>query len=409
MCLLNGCNCILVIGCFDTKGLEFHYLYQCLKEEGLSILTLNIGVLGSTDLFPVDIEAIEVARRGGASLHELQKMRDRGFAIETIGRGSAQIIKDLYESNEIIGIIGMGGGGGTYMILEGMKYLPIGFPKVCISTLATKDLSTSIGSKDIILFPSIVDIAGVNFISRKIMEQAAKTISALSTIEYRKINKKKGHLAISVFGNTTRCADWCITTLEEKNYEILAFHAVGSGGKSMETLILDGYFDGVIDLTITELADELCGGICSAGPNRLTAASERGLPQLIVPGCLDMVNFGPIDTVPEVYKNRHLYQWAPDVTLMRTNEEENRKLGKILADKLNKSKRPVILLFPTLGLSEIGGKGKEFNNPEIDRVLFDSICEHVRAEITVIEVEANINTKEFGERVVESFLTIFDR
>lgn len=399
---------VLLIGCFDTKADEFYYLYQCLKEEGIPVFTINIGIFGSTDLFPVDIEAIEVARKGGVSLEELQEASDRGWAIDIMGKGSAEIIKELYKSNEIGGIIGMGGGGGTYMILKGMKHLPIGFPKVCISTLATKDLSSHIGSKDIILFPSIVDIAGVNFINRKIMQQAAKTVGALSTIKYKEVNKKRGHFAISVFGNTTKCADECISFLAEMDYETVSFHAVGTGGRSMEELINQGIFDGVIDLTITELADEMYGGICSAGPDRLKAAGARGIPQVVVPGCLDMVNFGSIETVPKMYKDRLLFQWAPDVTLMRTNEEENRKLGKHIAMRLNQSSGSVIVLFPMGGLSEIGGFGKAFYAPEIDRVLFDSIRKYLRKEIEIREVDTNINTKEFARETIEAFLQVVE-
>ena len=397
---------IIMVGCFDTKGEDFGYLYTCLIQHGVNVVTINTGVMGSTDLFPVHFEAEEVAKRGGITLFGLRAQKDRGRAIEVMGIGAASIIEDLFSQNKVNAVIGMGGGGGTFIALKAMQVLPFGYPKLCISTLATKDLSAHIGSKDITLMPSIVDVAGLNSVSKVVIRQAAAAITGMMKTSVSNNDKREKSIAISVFGNTSLCVDKCSELLKSKRFEVLAFHSVGVGGKTMEGLTLDGYFDAILDITTTELADELCGGICSAGPDRLTAASKIGIPQVVVPGCLDMVNFGPMDTVPKIYKDRQLFSWAPDVTLMRTNEEENRILGKIMAEKLNKSLAPVTVLFPMGGISKIGRVGEVFHNPEIDRELFNSIKSNTNKNIKIIEVQSNINTEEFAVQAVKSLLEI---
>tara|TARA_R110002050_G_scaffold121429_1_gene239790 strand:- start:72441 stop:73682 length:1242 start_codon:yes stop_codon:yes gene_type:complete len=397
---------IVMLGCFDTKGEDFGYLYSCLINQGVKVIAINTGVMGSTDLFPVDFEAEEVAKRGGVTIARLREQKDRGSAIEIMGQGSAGIIEDLLSQNKVNAAIGMGGGGGTFIALKAMQVLPFGYPKLCISTLATKDLSAHIGSKDITLMPSIVDVAGLNSISKVVMHQGAAAIVGMMQASGSDSHGRKHSIAISVFGNTSLCVDKCSELLKDKGYEVMAFHSVGVGGKTMEGLTLDGCFDAILDITTTELADELCGGICSAGPERLTAASQIGIPQVVVPGCLDMVNFGALDTVPEKFKNRQLFSWAPDVTLMRTNKEENRILGRTIAEKINRSKAPVTVLLPMGGVSKIGGIGEVFHNPEIDQELFNAIKGHTNKNIEIKEVPSNINTEDFAVQAVKSLLDI---
>ena len=395
---------IVMIGCFDTKGEDFSYLYTSLVQKGVEVVSVNTGVLGTTELFPVTYKAEMVAKAGGSEISVLRENKDRGVAIKNMGEGAAKIIAKLFSENRIDGIIGMGGGGGTFIALEAMKALPFGVPKLCLSTVATKDLSSHIGSKDITLMPSVVDVAGLNRISRVLISQAAGAICGMADTKITEVKKSAGSIAISVFGNTTLCVDKCSELLKSKGYEVMAFHAVGVGGMTMEALTLDGCFDAILDITTTELADELCGGICSAGPDRLTAGSKKGLPQVVVPGCLDMVNFGALHKVPTRYKNRQLYSWAPDVTLMRTNKEENKKLGEQIAKKLNVSSAPVIILLPLGGISKIGGKDEVFHNPEIDKVLFDAIKSNVNPSIRVVEVPENINTVAFAKKATELLL-----
>lgn len=402
-------NTVIMIGCFDTKAENFGYLFACLKDRNVEVLTLNTGILGTTDQFPVHYGAKAVAKAGGHELSVIRKGNDRGKALEIMGRGAAKILGDLLSENKVSGVIGMGGGGGTYIALAAMQAVPFGIPKLCLSTLATKDLSDKIGNRDIVLMHSIVDVAGLNAISRVLIRQASGALTGMISASVLDERKSAGSIAMSVFGNTDLCAESCSQQLKEKDYDVLAFHAVGSGGKAMESLIGDGLFDAVLDLTTTELADHLCGGVCSAGPDRLSAAAQMGIPQVVVPGCLDMVNFGAMDTVPATYKERQLYSWAPDVTLMRTNADENEQLGKTLADKINAAKGPVIVLLPLGGLSKIGGKGEVFYNPEIDRVLFDALRNQLKTDIDIIEVNYNINTVAFAERAVKALLDLMEK
>ncbi len=397
---------VIMVGCFDTKGEDFGYLYRCLAELGLNVITINTGIMGSTNFFPVNFEAKEVALSGGNTLTDLRENKDRGSAIEVMGNGAAAIVEDLFNKKKAHGIVGMGGGGGTFIALKAMQPLPFGFPKFCISTLATKDLSIHIGIKDITLMPSVVDVAGLNSISKVVMRQGAAAIVGMINVSGSTDERQSKSIALSVFGNTTLCVDKCSELLRAKKYEVLAFHSVGVGGRTMEGLTMDGCIDAILDITTTELADELCGGICSAGPDRLTAAAKIGIPQIVVPGCLDMVNFGPLETVPEKYKDRQLFSWAPDVTLMRTNEQENRILGKTIAEKINKSMAPVIVLLPMGGLSKIGGPGEVFHNPAIDQELFGSLKSHANKNIKILEVNSNINTESFATQAVESLMEI---
>ena len=402
----NKIKTAVMIGCFDTKAEDFHYLYNALERQGLNTLTINTGVMGSTDLFPVDYDAEVVATKGGQSLESLRDQKDRGKAIDIMAKGASQILTELHNNQQLDGVIGMGGGGGTYIFLSAVHRVPFGIPKICVSTIATKDVSDYVLNKDITLVPSIVDVAGLNTISRVVINQTAGALSGMIQAGLPDDQTSKGTIAISIFGNTTPCVDACSEILKAKGYEVMTFHAVGSGGRTMEALIEEDVFDGVLDITTTELADHLCGGICSAGPDRLTAAVKKNIPQVVAPGCLDMVNFGALDTVPDKYQSRLLYSWAPDVTLLRTNEKENKILGQMLVEKLNASQRKVTLFLPKKGISIVSAEGGIFYKPEIDQVLFDTIKTHAADHVEVIEVDAHINDQEFAEKLVDELLEL---
>ncbi|WP_353196524.1 Tm-1-like ATP-binding domain-containing protein [Parapedobacter defluvii] len=402
---------IAMLGCFDTKGEDFALLRERLMAQGHRVFCINLGVKGTTHLFPVDIEAEEVAAAGGSVLADLRTSGDRGVAVERMGSGAAVVLRKLVEAGTIAGVVGMGGGGGTYMVLAAMQAVPFGIPKVCLSTVAAKDLSQQVGSADIVLVPSVVDLAGVNSISRVTIGHAASAIGGM--VQHRGTTMQnggdavRGRIAVSMFGNTTDCVNACTTLLRSKGYEVFSFHANGAGGRTMESLIDGGYFDGVLDITTTELADELCGGICSAGPDRLGAASRRGVPQVVVPGCMDMVNFGAAESVPVHYRNRYLYSWAPDVTLMRTEGEENRALGEQLAAKAAIAPEgTVLIMLPMQGLSQLDCEGGLFHRPAVNRVLFDSIKEHVGRKVRISEVPLHINDQEFAALAVQSLLSM---
>jgi len=399
---------IVMLGCFDTKGEDFSYLLKSLGALRQQVITINTGVMETSVDFPIDVEQDAVAKASGSDLETIRKSNDRGRAVELMGKGAAAILADLAFKDRIKGVIGMGGGGGTYIILEAMQAVPLGIPKFCLSTVVAKDLSRQIGVKDITLMSSVVDVAGLNSISRLLIRQAASAIVAMADTKVDASEEAKKSIAISMFGNTTKCVDKCTELLKAKGYEVMAFHATGVGGATMESLIREGVFDAVLDVTTTELADELCGGILSAGPDRLTAATEMGIPQIVVPGCLDMVNFAQMDTLPEKYRSRQLYSWAPDVTLMRTNVAENGILGKQLVDKLIGAKAPVEIIIPLKGISQIDSVGDIFYDSEADSALFGAIKESADCRVPVMEVDAHINDETFAKTLVERLLKIME-
>jgi len=395
-----------MLGCFDTKGEIFAYLRDCLLAEGAEVLTVNVGVLGTTDLFPINIEAGEICEAASENLAIIRRTNHRGNAMEIMGRGAAKVLEALGNQESFDGVIGMGGGSGTYVTLKSMQFLPLGLPKICISTQASKDLSDLVGVKDILLMPSVVDVAALNSIINPIIQQAAAALVAMCRVTIPTMITKARRIAISMFGNTSTCVDHCTQLLEADGFEVMTFHANGVGGKAMESLASEGCFEGILDITTTELADELCGGVCSAGPNRLEVAGKLGIPQVVVPGCMDMVNFGRMDSVPEKYRNRQLYSWVPTVTLMRTNEEENRQLGKVLGDKLNQAAGRTVVLFPEKGLSQIDSEGNEFYNPESNTALLKSIEYNLKSEIPFIKLPYHINDPEFAKAAVQRLLTM---
>jgi uncharacterized protein (UPF0261 family) len=373
---------------------------------GAEVFTINAGVFGSTDSFPVDIETDYLVKLGGFSLTEMRKGKDRGHALGIIAKGAAQVLKDLVSKGSIDAVIGMGGGGGTYLVLTALQTLPMGFPKACLSTIATHDVSHLVGNKDIVLIPSVVDVAGLNSIIKPIIQQAAAAIVGMARNSGEKMPEVKKRIAISMFGNTTKCVDAATEILENTGFEVMAFHANGTGGKAMEALIREGMFDAVLDVTTTELVDELCGGILSAGPERMTAAIEMGIPQVIVPGCVDMVNFGLRASVPEIYRQRKFYQWAPDVTLMRTNKEEMIKLGRLMAEKANqvRNARNVSIMIPTLGFSQLDAEGEAFYDPECTKALYQSLADHLYSSIKVNLLPTNINNPDFAKAITSKLI-----
>ncbi|NCF65939.1 MAG: UPF0261 family protein [Chloroflexi bacterium] len=393
---------IAVIGALDTKGQEFSFVKAAIEQRGHRTLVVNTGVVGKP-LFEPDITAAQVAEAGGTSLADLRQQADRGTAIDVMTSGVAIIANELYSQGKIDGILGMGGSAGTVIATSAMRELPVGFPKAMVTTLAAGDTTSYVGIKDIVLIPSVVDVAGVNRISARIYANAVGAIvgmveTAVPEIEERPL------IAASMFGNTTELVDQCRAILDERGYETLVFHATGTGGRTMESLIADGYFAGVLDVTTTEWADELLGGVLSAGPERLDAAAKQGLPQVIAPGCVDMANFWAPDTIPDKYKDRKFYLWNPNISLMRTTPAENAQLGRILAEKANQSTGPVAFFLPQKGVSILDSPGGEFWWPEANEALFAAIKENVRDDIPVIELDNNINDEAFARAVTEQLL-----
>ena len=399
---------ILMIGAFDTKGSEYDFLRGEISRFGHQVILLDTSVVGKPKGVIPDISADEVVSAAGRTIQELRDFNDRGRAMAAMADGAAEIARRLYDSHEFDGIIGMGGSGGSSVVTSAMRALPVGLPKVCVSTVASGDTSAYVGDKDVVMIPSIVDVSGINRISRIIISRAAGAICGMVSHEPPFLEDERPVIAASMFGNTTDCVNTCVKLLEAHGFEVLVFHATGSGGRTMESLIRDGLVDGVLDITTTEWADELCGGIFNAGPSRLTAAGAKGIPQVVVPGCIDMVNFGGLDTVPPQYRNanRLLYEWNPAVTLMRTNVEENKKLGNIFSEKLNLSRSPVACLLPKRGISILDGDGELFCDREADDAFAMELKNKLRSDISIEELDCNINDPEFATRAVEVLLQL---
>lgn len=393
---------IAIAGALDTKGEEFKFLKDEIERRGHRTFVIDTGVVGEP-AFKADISNEEIAKAGGTSIEALKAGDDRGVAIDTMARGIAEVIQIVHANGTIDGMISMGGSAGTAVGTSAMRVLPVGFPKVMVSTVAAGDTSNYVGIKDVVMMPSVVDVAGVNRISRQIFANAAGAIVGMvetGTLEA----EDKPLITASMFGNTTEAVDQARAIMERHGYEVLVFHCTGAGGRTMEGLISEGLIEGVLDITTTEWADELAGGVLSAGPDRLDAAGKAGIPQVIVPGCLDMVNFWAPDTVPEKYQARQLHKWNPNITLMRTDVEENIHLGKIIAEKANAATGPVAIFLPLKGVSILDSPGNEYWWPEADQALFDAIKSNIRSDIPVIEMDCNINDPEFAEAVTGQLL-----
>lgn len=399
---------VVIVGALDTKGEEFAYVKALLKKKRLKTLVIDFGVLGEPALKP-DITRAEVAAAGGGDMVHLASGQHKDEAMQVMATGLAVLVRKLYDDGQLDGILGMGGSGGTSIATAAMRTLPVGVPKVMVSTVAGGDVSAYAGAKDITFMPSIVDVAGFNRISRAIYTNAAGAIAGMVSIPQPEAGTDKPLIVASMFGNTTKAVDHARGILEQSGYEVLVFHSTGTGGKTMESLIADGLIAGSLDITTTELADEVCGGVMSAGPDRCLAASRAGIPAVIVPGCVDMANFWGIETVPEKYKGRNLYQWNPNVTLLRTNVEENVKMGEMIAAAANAATAPVTILMPLKGVSMLDSEGDRFWDPEADRACYDAIKRNLKPGIPVIEVDHNINDPEFSGKVAETLLDLLKR
>lgn len=393
---------IAIFGALDTKGIEFAFLKAEIEKRGCETLVVDTGVLGAPS-FPPDVPHEEVAKAGGAVLSDLMLRQDRGEAMAVMQKGAEAIARQLHRDGKIDGIISMGGGGGSSVGTAAMRALPLGFPKLMVSTVASGDTSGFVGSSDITMMYSVVDVAGVNRISRMIYTNAAGAICGMVSGTVERVDDKS-IIAVSMFGNTTRAVNQARSLLEAAGYEVLVFHATGSGGRTMESLITEGHITAVLDMTTTEWADELLGGVLSAGPHRLEAAAKKGIPQIVVPGCIDMCNFWAMDTVPEKYRSRNLYSWNPNITLMRTTPQENVRLGEIFAEKLNAATAPVKVYVPMKGISELDIEGKPFYEPAALPAFVRALKGKLRANIPVIEMDVDINDPQFAEATVKALL-----
>jgi uncharacterized protein (UPF0261 family) len=394
---------IAVLGTLDTKGREHAFVAERIRARGHGTLLIDVGT-GVEPAVTPDILRAEVAAAGGIDLAPLMARGDRGECVSSMAQAAPRLLEALAAAGRIQGVISLGGGGGTAIASAAMRALPIGFPKLMVSTLASGNTAHYVGTTDITMMPAVVDVQGLNRISRTILARAAGAICGMVEADVAS-GEDKPLIVASMFGNTTKCIEAAVPLLEQAGYEVLVFPATGTGGRAMESLIASGMVAGVLDITTTELADELVGGVLTAGPERLEAAARHGVPAVVAPGCLDMVNFGERQTVPKKFAGRSFYIHNPQVTLMRTTPEENAELGRILAAKVNASRGPVSVLIPRRGISVVSEEGGPFHHQHADMELFSAIEAGLRPGIPCTSLDCTINDPAFARACVESLLT----
>jgi uncharacterized protein (UPF0261 family) len=386
---------VVVLGTLDTKGTEYEFLVQRLRGHGVEVTVVDAGVLGAPAIAP-DVSREQVARAAGADVGALAAAGDRGEAVGTMGRGAAVVVGQLYEQGRLDAIIGMGGTGGTSLVTRAMQELPVGVPKLVVSTVASGDTRPYVGATDITMMYSVVDVAGVNQISARVIANAAAAVAGMACADRPVLRETKPLIGASMFGVTTPSVTVGRERLEELGYEVLVFHQTGTGGQSMEELVKAGFIKGVLDVTTTELCDELVGGVLAAHPQRLEVAGSLGIPQVVSLGALDMVNFGPEDTVPDAFRDRRFYVHNPTVTLMRTTPQESAELGRRVARKLSIASGPTALFIPLRGISMIATEGQPFHDPVADDALFSAIRENIGPNVELHELDLDINDPEFA-------------
>jgi uncharacterized protein (UPF0261 family) len=391
---------VVLLGTLDTKGLEYAFLRDRVREQGVDVLLLDAGILGPALTDP-DIGRDEIAEAGGGDIASLIAGGDRGVAIGTMARGAAAVVTRLHANGQLDGIVGLGGSGNSTIIAEAMRALPVGVPKLIVSTVASGDTRPYVGAVDIAMMYSVVDIAGINRISARIMTNAAAMIAGAATARTPDLDSERPLIGATMFGVTTPCVTAARERLEELGYEVLVFHATGAGGQSMEALARAGYLAGVLDATTTELADELVGGVLSAGPDRLEAAGAHGLPQVVSLGALDMVNFGPRESVPSRFDDRNLYVHNSTVTLMRTTPAECLELGRQIGRKLSNARGPVVLFVPLKGVSAIAVEGQVFHDADADAALLKGLDETLDATVERHDLDADVNDPAFARAMAD--------
>jgi uncharacterized protein (UPF0261 family) len=395
---------IAVLGALDTKGAEVAFLRDQIAERGHAPIVIDVGVMGQAAFTPA-ITRTAVAAAAGHDVEKLAGEADRGRAVTAMADGARETVAQLFAGGRIDAVIAMGGGAGTAIGTAAMRALPLGIPKVMVSTLASGDVRGFVGVKDIMMVPAIVDISGLNRISRGVFVRAAAAVCGMVDARVPE-GQDAPIITATMFGNTTKCVEAARAIVEAAGFEVLVFHAVGTGGQTMESLIEAGHVAGVLDVTTTEWADELVGGVMSAGPTRLEAAARTGTPAVIAPGCLDMVNFWEPHTLPEKYRGRRIYQHNPKQTLIRTDPAENAELGRIIAGKLNLSIGPVAVYFPLQGISVVSAPGGPYHWPEADAALLASLQTHLRKDIPVHVMDMSINDPRFARAMAEGLLAM---
>lgn len=397
---------IAIVATMDTKGRESAFVASHVERLGVSVCFIDVGVMESHDV-TAQVTQEEVARAANADIGALRRASDRGAAMAAMSRGVAVVVTDLFRRERIDGLLGLGGSSGSAIVAAAMQALPIGFPKVLVTTMASGNTKPYVGSRDVTLMHSVVDISGLNRISRKILANAAAAVCGMAAVEHAPVRDRPA-VALTMMGVTTPCATVASEALERGGFEAFVFHANGAGGPAMEALVADDIFTGVLDMTPAEWADELLGGKSAAGPNRMEAAARYGLPQVVSVGGLDMVRFAGRANIPAHFKSRHFHDHNPTITLMRTTEAESAQLGKIIAAKLNMATGPVRLVLPLRGISALDRAGGEFEDEQARRALFGALRDNLDPKIECVEMDLHINDPEFGSALAADLVRLME-
>jgi uncharacterized protein (UPF0261 family) len=400
---------VYLLATLDTKGAEAAYVRDRLRACGVETQLVDCGCQGEPAV-AADVPRERIFQATGMALDELRQRGDRGEAVAAAARGAAQLIHQLHAEGRVQGVMALGGSAGTTIGTAAMRALPLGVPKLMVSTLASGQVRQYVADKDILMLNSVVDIAGLNRISRTVLDEAARAMAGLVRLPAAPLEAQARLLvAATMFGVTTPCVNRAREVLEAAGYEVLVFHATGTGGQAMESLIAEGLIAGVLDVTTTELADELVGGVLSAGPDRLTAAGRAGVPQVVSVGALDMVNFHAPETVPPKFQGRQFYRHNPTVTLMRTTVEENARLGEEIGRKLSAARGPTALALPLRGLSAIDAAGQPFDDPAARSALYDAVRRSTGPNVERLELDCHINDPAFAEAAAGALLSQMTR
>ncbi|MFD7554961.1 MULTISPECIES: Tm-1-like ATP-binding domain-containing protein [unclassified Streptomyces] len=402
---------VVLVGTLDTKGVEYGWLRERLLRAGVEVVLVDTGIMGEPRV-PADVPREAVARAAGAELSELRTAADRGAAVTTMARGAEATVLRLHAEGRLHAVLAIGGSGGTSIATRAMRALPLGVPKLMVSSMASGDVSPYVGSSDITMMYSVVDIAGINSISAPVLANAAEAAAGMArgfaraSLELRRPARlgtgSRPLIAASMAGVTTPGVDAARERLTELGYEVLVFHVSGTGGRTLETLAGQGVFAGVLDLTLSELADDLCGGILTAGPDRLSAAGRAGIPQVVSLGALDMVKFGPVETLPERVRYRRVRVHNPSITVIRTTEAECAELGRRVAAKLRTATGPTEVCVPLRGLSTLGAPGGPYHDPAADRALFSALRDGLRGSAARLhDYDTHINDPAFGHAAAD--------
>ena len=413
---------VVLVGTLDTKGTEYAFVRDRLRERGVAVTVVDVGVLGEPGFAP-DVTRDEVARAAGTDLAALASAGERGAAVTAMGKGAAAVVARLHDDGRLDAVLGLGGSGGSSLFARAVRDLPVGVPKLLVSTVASGDTRPYVGTTDLTMMYSVVDIAGINSLSRRILANAAAAVAGMAWgarnspspsadgegAGGRGSTDDRPLVAATMFGVTTPAVTVAREWLEARGYEVLVFHATGAGGDTMEALVRSGIVTGVLDITTTELADELAGGICAAGPGRLEGAGLMGIPQVVSLGALDMVNFGPRDSVPARYADRQLLVHNPTITLMRTSAAECAELGRRLAARLNRATGPLTVFIPTQGVSLVSTAGQPFHDPEADAALIDALRAGLDPGVDVRVMDTDLNDPAFARAMAKTFHVHYQR